>query len=366
MPYPPCLYCRGTTTAPTAEHVLQDGFGATLTLDEDVCGTCNTQRLSPLDTELLRYARIYAFANHPDVSANRTILQDGHCVYFDDESEIWISTRLDKDVRPVVFPQIVFPGENKLRVTMDAIADSDWSAKLEQIKSELSAPENLRLKRVLIPGMSPKMQPAIVRSGRNRYAIRAADDRDAAALEARVMSGAVMTEATREDAEDPKPRAVHPRIEERIQLDFGKIERAIAKTALNFVCAAEGRGVAMRAAFDPLREFVLREYDAARAGFVHLVHRDTEQDLLDMATRFCREGTHTLVLSRAEGFPMVFLFLSQVPFAVVRLTGTPAPEALPPDALDVGLLSYRSAGHKIVRLIDDPIGFGRLFFPTGY
>src|SRR5712691_5333238 len=93
----PCLYCENPTNPHTREHILQQGFGTNWVLKEDVCSECNTQKFSHLDSELLRFAHAYIYMDHPDRLSRRTILQEGHKLWFDDQAGLWISLQVRQD-----------------------------------------------------------------------------------------------------------------------------------------------------------------------------------------------------------------------------------------------------------------------------
>jgi hypothetical protein len=144
-----------------------------------------------------------------------------------------------------------------------------------------------------------------------------------------------------------------------ISFPFGDVERAVAKTALNFVCSVVGPTVARGSAFDAIRAFAL---SGVGGGFVHWVFgQKVDPNFLKMAAQFTRSGHHTLVLTQLQHVPLLAMVLYERPFAFVRLTQQPARGALPADTVVVGLFDYKSKTHEIVKMADDPNEFGRRF-----
>src|SRR5690242_3471823 len=88
------LFCGDSTRPRTDEHVLQQAFGTSLVLKDDVCGECNTSVFSPLDTKLVEHARRFGYWDHPDLPVKRTMLDGQLGVTFDAENQLWQSVRL--------------------------------------------------------------------------------------------------------------------------------------------------------------------------------------------------------------------------------------------------------------------------------
>jgi hypothetical protein len=351
-----CLYCEDTTRKRTSEHVLQKGFGSDLTLPDDVCTDCNSVVFSPLDKMLIEFVRLYAYATHPDVIGGRTLLQDGHSLWLDDEG-VWLTVRIDRDGRPIVFTQLVFLADDRVHVTLDnSKPPVDIEAELARVKAELADLARLELKPVIHTVASdddrPKVQPALVRSAPFVYQLRAASTEEADALRARVLAGTAFANPRIQG--QPEARSHQVKVEKRVEINMGGIARAVAKTALNFVCRALGPHVARRAEFDELRAFALGNKPPGDfERFVSLLPADAGLDQL------AEPGRHTLMLSVADR-PLVMLSLYGRPFAVVRLTQEPS-MVLSRDALVAASFDYKNKTSEILRLADDPLAFARRF-----
>ena len=94
----PCLYC-GLHRRFTDEHVLQRGFKTNLVLKDRVCHVCNTEVFGPLDDKLVKFVRTYVYPDHPHVRPDRTLLHEGHQLWFSypgaDEGGLGTSDKAD-------------------------------------------------------------------------------------------------------------------------------------------------------------------------------------------------------------------------------------------------------------------------------
>ena len=361
----PCLYCTDTSRLRTSEHVLQRGFGGNRTLPDDVCTTCNTDVFSPLDKELISFAHSLVYWDHPHVTSRPafTRIVGGHGLMLDEVNELWMSVRVDTHGQPILFQQFIFREDGTFAVVLDANRDAQWQQRLDDMREELSRPEQLSVERVILAGVGPPaLQAAIVRSAPGKYFVRAADEAAAAKAETLLRSGAFGTGTTSGPAYGQQQATV----QKTIAVDLGAAERALAKTALNFVCSVIGPEVARGPQFDELRAFALRSpYSAKRAGFVGWTYGDANPTATaafkDMASRFTEQGKHSLVLADVDGMPMVVVILYERPFAVVRLTRVPTAGALPADTVVAGVFDYANRTHEILRLAEDPLAFAARF-----
>jgi hypothetical protein len=347
----PCLYCERPNPIRTKEHVLQSGFGANWTLTEDVCTDCNTPRFNPLDTALINFARTYVYRDHPDVMSKRTILQEGHADWFDEQHGIWIRLRVGQDGKPVFFPQFIFRKDTKPLFLTDRADDP--VILFERIKSELRHPQ-LTIKDQLVDLQSedfPEVQPALIRSNENAYYIRAVLQEDANRIRDMISSGVLFDAIPEQKKSRPISQLISVRID--IFMDYDRIERALAKSALNFLCAAVGPEVARYDCFSELRRFVLGEYPAALEKFVtYLCGRDRDRHRDNFCSQFFREGHHTLVLWEMEGFPLVFFLLYSRLFAIVRLLKEPHTPILGTEGTRIAFFDYKSKTHSLLTLGD--------------
>jgi hypothetical protein len=358
----PCLYCGDRERPRTAEHVLQKGFDAEMTLPDDVCTVCNTAVFSPLDGDLIRYVRTIAYCDHPDVKSTQTFLQEGHPLVFQDG--VWISVRVEKSTRWVILPQIVFLGGGRLQLSLDTSAGKDAAlALLANMQRELAQPSTLNpLKRSIIdnlPAESMVVQPALIRSAPRKYCIRAHTREAADQVAADVATGRLLANLTALSAADDRT-CERPGVLATLSVNFDHIERAVAKVALNWVCKIAGPVIARSPAFDRLRVFALLPILDGKNGFVVWYDR-AETDKTSVLSKLAVEGRHSLALLSAGDTPCVFLALYGRPFMLVQLTYGPAPGVLPQNPAVVALFDYRNKTHEIVSAADAPLAFIRRF-----
>jgi hypothetical protein len=345
----PCLYCGDRDRPRTSEHVLQKGFGAEMTLPDDLCDVCNTNVFSSLDGDLIRYVRTIAYCDHPDVRSTQTFLQEGHPLVFQDG--VWISVRVEKNTGWVILPQIVFLGGGRLQLSLDTSAGKDAAmALLANMQKELAQPSTLNpLKRAIVdnlPSESMVVQPALIRSAPRKYCIRAHTRETADQVAADVATGRLLANLGALSTADDRTYE-RPGVLATLSVNLGHIERAVAKVALNFVCKIAGPGTARNPAFDKLRAFVLLPILDGKNEFVVWYDR-AEADKARFFSKFAVEGHHSLALLSAGDTPCVFLALYGRPFMLVRLTSGPAPGVLPQNPAVVALFDYHKKTHEIV------------------
>ena len=310
----PCLFCRDTSKPKTAEHVLQDGFGASLTLPDDVCEDCNTGRFSPLDKRLVDYVRTYAYADHPDVTRNRTIFQDGRCIFFDPSSQLWLHVRVDKQVRPRAFSQVILIGNNQLKFIADTSESSEWQELRDQMKVELSDPSRLAVTTTTFEVNPPvDMLPALLRTAPLTYNIRARSEEGAEAMRKAVESGKLLAGPMESVATENQTN--QPLLTFSVAIPFGDIHRALAKTALNFVCAAMGPVVARSPAFDVLRRFALGELPELPSPVTLVAMRPPSEP----NPFLFKDGFHSMVLIPVQHVLFLYMGLYGREFAVVEV-----------------------------------------------
>ena len=282
--------------------------------------------------------------------SRRTILQEGHALWFNDQRGIWISLQVRQDGKRAVFPQLIFRTNTEFLFLTD---EANNPVPFERIKSELRQPEKLQLEDQLVEAQSehlPEVQPALIRSAPNIYYIRAISQQDVNRIKDMISRGVLFDAIPREEKKvEPFPQPTPVHIELSIKYDH--IERALAKSALNFLCAAVGSEVARYDCFSELRRFVLGEDPAAPGEFVMpLWDRDRNQHADHFWSLFSREGYHTLVLREVEGFPLVFFLLYSRPFAVVRLLKEPHTPILGTEGTRIAFFDYKAKTHSLLTL----------------
>jgi hypothetical protein len=268
-------------------------------------------------------------------------------------------------------PQLIFLGNGKLAMLVDGRGDADPTRHLEQFRRELGNPKKLKLSPLVVdrpdPAL-PNVQPAIIRSSKRSYLIRAQDPKIADSIITALKSSKLM-ESVAHDGSPAIGRSVQaPPLHAYRIVKWGNVCRAVAKVALNFVCAAVGSEVARRPAFDPIRRYILTgESDSAASGGGFVAENLLLGEHRGVFDTFTKPGHHTIILiEEFAGTPMVFLCLYEKPFAAVRLTRSPAPGALPPETFEIGLFDYTAKTSRLVGRDTDPIGLLENFQPPGF
>ncbi|BAY77373.1 hypothetical protein NIES25_38350 [Nostoc linckia NIES-25] len=355
----PCLFCRDESRNRTEEHIIQHGFNnSRWTLPTDVCTCCNSKIFSPLDTELINFARKYVYPNHPGIiSHNRTLLQTGHSVQLDEGSRIWQSIRIENDGRPFVFPQLIVVDENKINFLYNF--GQDGQNLFEQIKQDLSQPDSLSLSDLVFTHQDqslPPIQPAIIRSAKRKYVVRASTIEKVHFLKTQIESGQLLSQFGQNQSE---PQRIIQQSEVWVNqiLDIRSINRAIAKSAINSMCAFLGSERARNHVFDPIKSFVLGRTEDVGENFVqHLWNKESTSQ----AHNFGVCGYHTVLLAPTERIPTVLFLLYESLFALVRLTDVT--NFLGEEEIFAALINYRSGSHEVLSPQSDPVGFYHRFY----
>jgi hypothetical protein len=129
-----CLYC-GTEGGWTDEHVLQNAFGTSWVLTDDVCGACDSG-FSALDTKLVEFVRNFAYLGHPDVKPVFRLM-DGQLGLMPTRSG-WQTVPVENG-KPITLPQLIFTGQTQIQFCFDgANKDPAWNrADVSKIIGEL-------------------------------------------------------------------------------------------------------------------------------------------------------------------------------------------------------------------------------------
>ena len=356
----PCLFCKDENPEFSDEHVIQRAFGSNWTLPRDVCSECNTVKFSPLDGKLLNFVRAIVYPDETDISVRRTLFQEGHHVQFDATSELWRSVRLDKNGRAIVFPQLIFINRNRITFSSSSSSASHQSM-LELMIKELSSPNELSFSELVIlqeDQSLPSIQPAIIRSSRNSYLIRASDSGDIAFLKQQLLNRN-LTEWNQEQAE-PEKIQQQGWVYGRLTIDQNDINRALTKSAVNAVCAFLGSDRARHPALDPIKSFILgHTLDDTNKFVEHLWSPEKNDREIKSFQRFNKLGHHTVILAAMERVPLVIFWFYARPFAFVRLAET---NFLQEQEIFAALINYQSKSHEIFSLLNDP----RLFYQSFY
>jgi len=357
-----CLYC-GAAGPWNREHVLQAAFGTSWVLDDDVCEPCNS-RFSPLDSKLVEFVREFAYLGHPDVAPVTRLLEGKIGLTRDVSSGAWISVRVGPKARPIPFPQLIWLPSNLVSFVTDrsrwsgnpqAIALGLWERR--QIITELSEVSRLRLRRSIV--RQPGVQPAIVRSAPYRYLLRATTEEILNEIEKVIRTGSLVASLTTGKPDAPMAGKQREKVRVAHTYELGSYARAIAKSAMNFVCAAVDRDLSRSADLDVLRAFI-------NTGVGHFQRFVTFPFLQATPEKtalgfLAKPGCHTLLATGSGRTPLVFFFLYSRLFAIVRLCESPI---LAPDRQVVALFNYRAQTHQTFDTQRDAAELVRALFPT--
>ncbi|WP_437301205.1 hypothetical protein [Sorangium sp. So ce426] len=341
----PCLYCGDAERPKTDEHVLQRAFGTSLVLEGDVCGRCNSVVFSPLDTELVGFVRGFTHSGHPDVLQHRHFLNMGHSASFDESSGAWISVRRDmKRGQIVPLSQIVMVTENAAIVTPEERV-------VHQVRKEMERSNALKIERLIWrPGEGkPRAQVSIIRSGANKYLVRASSEYEADAVIDAIHSGRLFDGISITCIYDPfKDRDTNVvLIAEGNEQD---VSRAVVKSAINFVCAAASPALARDPVFSDARQFALTgsPYECARLVRFAMDDRDAPEEIRAARLSFCRPGFHTMIFAESMGNPSVLINLYGQPFATVRLVCSSLHRQLLGGQIFACLFDYKAGTHRLL------------------
>lgn len=345
----PCLFCGNTNGTPTDEHVLQHAFGTTLVLDEDVCGTCNTHVFSGLDDALVKLARRYAYRTHPDMMKRGTPI-DGQLWLLRPDEGPWLSYRLTKTITPLLLPQLVqLPcGEWRMMASVEDHARGVPKRFLQELRAGVRKTEAL-----VCSVESPPVEPAVIRSGPGQFALRGADAEAVHALGELVQSGTLLA-GMRLNEQITTRQADNTWLTTRTEINLGSCRRALAKTALNAICAVLGPDEARMPRYDPLRNFAYRGGHASGGDFVRI---EVEPKYDPLSCCFADPGEHAVVILPTEDGLQVFIVLFGLLFAVIRADEASLSVGGSPQRLGVFVQNYRSGARETFRMTDNPAWF---------
>lgn len=342
----PCLYCGDTEKPKTEEHVLQKALGGSLTLDKDVCGDCNTKVFSPLDGLLIRYVQTLFYYGHDDVGRKRNFLQENLGSLRNDDTGKWTAARLDRDFKARILEQVVLNDDGEFRMTLSDGGDATRRGKT--IVAELSRPDVAITKQLIDEG-DPPMCPRLIRSSPGVYVARGTSEAVCDDLLGKVRAGIF-----REMNGMTPPQRITvppPYVEVPITFDFGAVERALAKTALNFVCATWGGNTAREPVFDEIRQLALGNAIEEDSPVDLNVSREPEEP-----PYFVQPDHHVILLASTRHGAKAQIILYQRTLATVHLTSCPIGFR----NFAIGVFNYKTRRHRIFP--DE--GFGRYGFPT--
>jgi hypothetical protein len=338
----PCLYCESTSNPKTDEHVVQQGFGCTTVLQNEVCGACNTGIFSPLDGELIRFVHSLVCFGHPDVPARAPFIAGLHAVVRDEENGVWVSVRLDKDMHPTVFDQLVFLGEGRWHISLDPRTPGKNEERLAGLRAELAQVPADSIKSTIIHGTDPPVEPAIIRSAPGRYLIRAATDAAAERIRQHILSGRLTAKGWSQNEGPVKSKIVEPTVHVRASFGDGDIARALVKMAVNCTCYVFGSDVARADGFAAARCFARHGDDT---GGCNIVSMDVRSERMKKAASYmCPRNHHAIRFEPTQDGLIAFLILYQQPIAAVGVSPTLGHG----EGWALALFNYRKKGDPVV------------------
>jgi len=359
----PCLFCGDNTRSQTEEHIIQRGFkNSRWVLETDVCCHCNTDIFSPLDKKLIDFVRTYVYPNHPDISRNRTLFQAGHQVVFEQKTGIWLSIRIEtNNIKPMMFPQLVFVDKN--RINFYCNSNQNYQQLLEQIKQEIIQPDKLELKDLVFPEPDqslPRIQPAVIRTAPMKYLLRASTKKEVQLLKSQIETDQVLRHFDKET--EHLIGSSKSEIQVRnVVLEPNLINRAIAKSAVNSVCAFLGSQRARNSVLDPIKSFILGDTQEDGERFVqHIWDINRHENNISQKQNFAVPGYHTVILFSRVGIPTVLLNLYEHPFALISLTEDI--NFMNEEEIYAALIDYRSGSHQVLNGQNDLVSFYKQFY----
>jgi len=238
----PCIYCRAEDVPRTREHVLQDSFGGTLILRDEVCAACNSE-FSSLDKQLVVYARFLE-----DRDAFRYV---GIGFQLDPEIGMKVPIRYGRkgaeDGLSICPPTILRLKDGSFRYRGPAEA-------LDPMMAELRMPNaGVRLLSEEIANDDVPVATSIVRSRPNTFFVVGSDAKMVGILGDEIRKNG-LDGFKGEQTESTRPSQI-PAIQMKGEIPIGGISRALTKVALNFLCHVFGPEKALEGHFDPARRY---------------------------------------------------------------------------------------------------------------
>ena len=361
----PCLFCGDYNKNRTKEHILQRGFGSNWTLPNDVCEECNTQKFSSLDKCLVDFTQRCVYYNHPDIRNNKTLLQQGYSIWLNESIGIWKAVRIQESsdkTYPIPLDQIIIlPNGNLIFLPNPFDKNKDYQSRFDKIKQELSAPSNINHDEMIFiqeDTSLPSLCPIIIRSRPNKYLILAATQEEIIRTRDNIYRFEIF--GNFKPSEEPinydhSKRSNPGVVKTNFVVETSKIERALAKSAINIVCDCLGSERARSPILDPIKNFVLFDTLYKNTGFVtHLwgAESNNHQNLVNVKRffkHFVDPDHHTIVLLSKKNQPLIVGFiLYQEPFAIVQLSENL--NFLSPEENYVIPINYKNKPDKVNKL----------------
>jgi hypothetical protein len=124
------------------------------------------------------------------------------------------------------------------------------------------------------------------------------------------------------------------------------VSSAVAKSSLNFVCAALGSDIARLPVFNAVRDFVRGGKDE---GCVHILLGDEAESARKIPGFLCKPGHHANLFCGGTEPPVGSVSLYARPFAIVRIATA---RFTSPTSNVVALFDYKNTTHELSSYVD--------------
>lgn len=249
-----CIYCRSTTGPFTEEHVLGRSLGGNLKIP-DVCHVCNNQMLSRIDQALAERSTL-SFHRLIATPATQEVRLGGSS--FIAENDLDVEIRLGNQLNPRALPQIHAPLPfTPERATLKTHGDSVDALNrfVELIESRMAAGTFQRT-RIFMEKSGTLRTIILVQRQSNELVVRAESIEQGHAFLAWLeQCWSIYKKQYAPEGVKPQPSGQDLRTEFVHKRD--DYQRAVAKTALNYLCHVRGAEFALLPEFDRLRSYVL-------------------------------------------------------------------------------------------------------------
>ncbi len=358
-----CIFCKDIDRAKNEEHIVQKSFGGNLILHDEVCINCNSTIFPPLDKELIRYVKKFLCWNHPDLKMKITVFHEGLGVWFDEDSGFYITARI-KGKKPVMLPQLLLADDDisNFSVVIDARDKQRYQDLLDTMLRELANHQDIKIKPFLFSPSKdyPRMQPAIVRSGKDKFFIRAETEEVFEKIKTAIKKGLFIGCDYNINSNNERSNNIF--YQSRVKFNFGHIQRALAKSALEFVCEVYGQKLSLKSIFDPIREFCISEYKTCRVSEgISLFTEKSEIQNDSIKEMFIKPEHHSLLIMIEDGIFFVIFAYYQKLTAIVQLNFEPLKYnvCISPG---IGLFDYKNRTNKIIAMDLSPALYLRKFY----
>jgi hypothetical protein len=292
------------------------------------------------------------------------LFQAGHYVQFEQRTGIWLSIRIETNIKPIMFPQLVFVDKN--RINFYCNSNQNYQQLFEQIKQDLVQPDKLSLKDLVFSQEDkslPPIQPAVIKTGGRgmNYVLRASSIEEVRLLKSQINSGELLRQFGKES--EHLSGSLKSEIQANLVLKPNLINRAIAKSAVNAVCSFLGSQRARNSVLDPIKSFILGDTQEEGERFIQAlwnININRNENTISQKQNFTVPGYHSLVLASRDRIPTVLLSLYERPFALVRLTEDT--NFMGEEEIYAALIDYRSGSHQILNCQNDPVSFYERFY----